>query len=211
MCLARWRVAGRIVAPTLILSLALASCGGGDDVTAANDTAVTPPSSSASISAPESSRSATESTAPKVNLQGNAATNPACKLLTLEEVQAAVHLDVIGMLGLPADTTNPDKHSESCTWFLDPKVVQSSLVVQYTTYAQPPSDLIAYYPQVIASGFGKAVPELGTVSKIDGHVLDTVYQRTEIHVTLVTHAEATAADQAAAIGLMRVVMRGIKQ
>lgn len=174
MYLAPWWAASRMGVPCLFLALALASCGGADDGAAANDTSATTPSASAPIPSPDSSPSVTESTAPKVNLQGNAATNPACRLLTLEQVQAATHLDVIGMLGLPADTTNPDKHSESCTWFLDPKVVQSSLVMQYTTYAQRPSDLIAYYPQVIASGVGDAVPELGTVSKIDGHVLDTV-------------------------------------
>ena len=196
-----------------LLLVTLSACGGdGDaDESASGETASDSLSPSAPITSPDPSPAAEESTAPPVNLQGNAAANPACALLNVEQVHAASGLDVIGMLGLPADSTNPDKHSESCTWFLDPKVVQSSLVVQYTTYGQRPQDVIAYYPQVIAGGFAKAVPHLGTISKIQGHVLDTIYKRTEIHVTLLTHAEATPADQAATIHLMRVVMKGIEQ
>jgi hypothetical protein len=205
---ARWVLAGSAFG--LSLALALAGCGGGGS-NADDEKPSDTPSASEAVTAPETSPTVTESNAAPINMQGNAATNPACKLLTLDQVQTAAGLDVIGMLGLPADTTNPDKHSESCTWFLDPKVVQSSLVVQYTTYGTRPADVIAYYPQVIDGGFATAVPKLGTVSKINGHVLDTIYKRTEIHVTLLTHAEATAADQAATIGLMRIVMVGIKQ
>ncbi len=194
-----------------LLVLALTSCGRGDVGGSAGDQGEVTPSSSATPTATETASADPEPSAAAVNLQGNAATNPACALLSLEQVQAAAGLDVIGMLGLPADSTNPDKHSESCTWFLDPKVVQSSLVVQYTTYRKRPSDVIAYYPQVVDQGFAKAVPRLGTVSKVNGHVLDTIDKRTEIHLTLLTHAEATAEDQAAAIGLMRIVMAGIRR
>lgn len=195
-----------------LLLVALTACGGGDDAAGEDDATPTPTGSSTSTDSPPAATETPESpSADSITLQGNAATNPACQLLTIEQVQGAAGLDVVGMLGLPADTTNPDKHSESCTWFLDPKVVQSSLVVQYTTYGKPPADVIAYYPQVIEQGFAKAVPGLGTVSKINGHVLDTIHQRTEIHLTLLTHAEATPEDQAAAIDLMRIVMAGIKQ
>lgn len=73
--------------------------------------------------------------------------------------------------------------------------------------AAPP----AYYRQVIQQGYYKAVPKLGEVAKIDRHVVDAVYKRAEIHVELLVHAEATTADQAAAIQIMRLVMRGIAQ
>lgn len=196
-----------------LLLLALTACGGaGDDKSDAPATPSASTSPSEAVESPSAEPQTTdpsESTAP--TMSGNARRNPACRLLSLDEVTAASRLDVIGVLGLPADKTNPDKRSESCTWFLDPKIIQSSLVVQYTLYDQPPAELIAYYPQVIAQGFGKAVPRLGDSSKIDGHVLDTIYRRAEIHVTLLTHAEATRADQKAAIALMRRVMTGLRQ
>jgi hypothetical protein len=196
----------------LLVLATLTSCGGEDagGSTGDDDTAAAPAPSSLQP-APESSAPETSAAAAPVNLQGNAARNPACKLLSIGEVEAAAGLTVIGILGLPADTTNPDKHSESCTWFLEPKVVQSSLVVQYTRYGEPPADVIAYYPQVVDQGLATAVPNLGTVSKINGHVLDTIFQRTEIHVTLLTHAEATSEDQRSTVGLMRTVMPRIKQ
>jgi hypothetical protein len=188
-----------------LLLLCLTGCAGGAARPAA-DAATSQPDSTLASATAEASPAAE---APA--MRGNAATNPACKLLSLNQVSTQAALPVIAVLGLPADTTNPAKHSESCTWFLEPKVVQSSLVVQYTMFAKPPADLKAYYPQVIAQGFGRAVPKLGDISKIQGHVLDTVYKRAEIHVSLLTHAEATAQDKLATIALMRLVMAGIKQ
>lgn len=194
----RWLLAGTAT----VLSVVLAGCG-------ASEQTASPAASTSVAPAPSPSEEVVPSMAP--TLRGNASTNPACKLLSVEQVSSSAGLAVIGVLGLPADNTNPAKHSESCTWFLDPKVVQSSLVVQYTLYAKPPADLKAYYPQVVAQGFGTAVPHLGDISKIKGHVLDTIYKRAEIHVSLLTHAEASPEDQTAAIALMRLVMRGIAQ
>jgi len=86
--------------------------------------------------------------------------------------------------------------------------------VQYTLHPQPPTSLKAYYKDVIRQGYGKAVPKLGDVAKIFGNVgpvVDAVYRRAEIHVTVLVHPEATAEDRAAAIQLTRLVMAGIKQ
>jgi hypothetical protein len=190
--------------PTALLLASLTACGGASHPRPAAVPVTSEPAP------PPSEEPVAEAVAPPT-LRGNAATNPACALLTLEQVSAASGLDVVGVLGLPADSTNPAKHSESCTWFLDPKVVQSSLVLQYTLYAKPPADLKAYYPQVIQQGFGTAVRGLGDISKVKGHVLDTVYKRAEVHVSLLVHAEATPADQAASVGLMRLVLAGLKQ
>ena len=144
-------------------------------------------------------------------MRGNAATNPACKLLTVDQVATNSGLTVNGVLGLESDTANPAKHSESCTWFLESKEVQASLVVQYTLFAAPPSEITKYYKQLIKQGPAKAVPDLGDVAKIDGHVLDAVYKRATISVTLLSHAQATAEDQAVAIQLTRLAMPGIVQ
>lgn len=143
-------------------------------------------------------------------LRGNAASNPACKLLSNDQVAAISGLAVTGLLGLPGSAAN-DRRSESCTWYLDPKYVQSSLVVQYSVYLKPPANVAEYYKSVIKLGYGKAVPRLGTVAKIDKHVVDAIYLRAEIHVTLVVHAEASAEDQSATIQLTRLAMTGIAQ
>jgi len=188
----------------LAVCLVLAGCGGGDAKSAKPAAGRTAPSASDSPSAaPSASRA--------VTLQGNAATNPACKLLTLDQISAASGLDVVGMLGLDMGPQSPAKHSESCTWYLDPKYVQSSLVVQYSVFAKPPVELPPYYRQVIAQGYAKAVPQLGDMSKIDKHTVDTVYRRAEIHVVLLVHAVATPEEQAATVQLMRLVMAGIPQ
>jgi len=146
-----------------------------------------------------------------VTLRGNAATNPACKLLSIDQVASIAGLPVVGILGLASD---PAQHSESCTWYLEPRYLQSSLVVQYKLYPQPPTSLKAYYKDVIRQGYGKAVPKLGDVAKIFGNVgpvVDTVYRRAEIHVTVLVHPQATAEDRAAAIQFTRLVLAGIKQ
>lgn len=184
-------------------ALALTACGSGDSAGSP------PPAPVATASSTAAAEPTEATTAP--TLRGNAATNPACALLTTDQVATLSGLRVVGLLGLPADKSNPAKLSESCTWFLDPKVIQSSLVVQYTLYAKPPADVLGYYPQVVEQGFAQAVPKLGDVSKIQGHVLDTVHKRAEIHVSLLTHAEATPEDQAASIEIMRLVMAGLKQ
>lgn len=197
------------------MGFALAACGGStaDDTKAGPAKTVTVtatvtarPSaalSSASVSTPAGPPSEAE-------ILGNAATNPACKLLTVEQVAANSGLAVTGIKGLPGSTAN-GKNMQNCTWFLDPKYVQSSLVVQYTVYPEPPKDIVDYYKSVIKQGYGKLVPNLGTIAKVDKHVVDAVYRRAEIHVTLLVHAESTAADMDGAIQLMRLVMKGIKQ
>lgn len=204
-----------IVAGTTVVCLAVAGCGGDASPTPPASGVVSQPAPPPPATAPAATEpAATEpATAPAAapTLRGNAATNPACKLLSIEQVTTHAGLSVLGVLGLVADTSNPAKHSESCTWLLEAKDVQSSLVVQYTLFAKPPADLKAYYPQVIKQGFGEAVPQLGDISKIQGHVLDTIDRRAEIHVSLLTHAEATAEDQAAAIAIMRLVMAGMPQ
>ncbi|MGB9378797.1 MAG: DUF3558 family protein [Mycobacteriales bacterium] len=187
----------------LAVCLALAGCG-----SAAKPLTTQPRSALSAAPAPSS---AAPSAPPAPTLRGNAATNPACKLLTLEQVSAASGLDVVGVLGLDSGPVNPAKHSESCTWFLDPKYVQSSLVVQYTVYAKHPAELPPYYRQVIAQGYGKAVASLGEISKMDKHALDTIDRRAEVHVTLLVHAEATPQDQEATVQLMRLVLPGIPQ
>lgn len=115
------------------------------------------------------------------------------------------------VLGLESDTSNPAKHSESCTWILESNDVQASLVVQYTVFAKPPSEVTAYYKQMSKQGYATIVPDLGDVAKIKGHVLDAVYKRASISVSLLAHAEATDEDQAKAIQLMRLVLPGIAQ
>jgi hypothetical protein len=189
----------------LTMVAALTACGG------SGSSKVATPAATTVVVTPSAEPSAEASQVAAPTLRGNAATNPACKLLSLGQVATAARLNVTGILGLPSDLTNPAKRSESCTWYLDSKNVQSSLVVQYTVYARPPTDIKGYYPQVIAQGFGKTVPKLGDISKIYKHALDTVYKRAEIHVTLLTHAEATAEDQAASIAVMRLLLAGIRQ
>lgn len=180
----------------------IAGCGGDTPSAGAKQpvSALTSPSPSASAEA-----------AKAPTLRGNAATNPACKLFTTDEVAAGTGLPVVGVLGLAIDNTASVKKSESCTWYLDSKIVQASLVVQYTLYPKPPTEIATYYKQVIAQGFGKQVPQLGDISKIDKHALDTVYRRYEIHVSMLLHGEATADDQAKTTEIMRQLLTRIPQ
>jgi len=196
------------------MSLALAACGGSAPraVGNAQSSGAVPSQTASSIpsevpASPSTDQSPTEA----VTLRGNAATNPACKLLSIDQVASIAGLPVVGILGLASD---PAQHSESCTWYLEPRYLQSSLVVQYKLYPQPPTSLKAYYKDVIRQGYGKAVPKLGDVAKIFGNVgpvVDTVYRRAEIHVTVLVHPQATAEDRAAAIQFTRLVLAGIKQ
>ncbi len=184
-----------------VICLTLAGCGGDKPSPAAKKP----------VSAFASSSASPSEAAKAPELRGNAATNPACKLLTTDEVTADTGLAVVGVLGLPIDNTGSSKKSESCTWHLDPKIIQASLVVQYTIYPKPPADIVAYYKQVIAQGFGKEVPQLGDIGKIDKHVVDAIYKRAEIHVSLLLHGEATAEDQAKTIEITRKLLTAVPQ
>lgn len=194
------------------MCLALAACGSTPGGGSAQKSGEAPGQAASSTpSEVPASPSADESPSVALSLRGNAATNPACKLLSVDQVATIAGLPVVGILGLAGD---PAQHSESCTWYLEPKYLQSSLVVQYKLYPQPPTGLKTYYKDVIRQGYGKAVPKLGDVAKIFGNVgpvVDAVYKRAEIHVTVLVHPEATAEDRAAAIQLTRLVLAGIKQ
>lgn len=186
------------------LLVSLTACGGGDK---SKDAARDGPATSAS-SQP------TETTAPPfaVEMRGEAATSPACKLLTVEQVTAISGLSVTAMSGLPTQGVAPSPISESCTWFLDSKEIQASLVVQFGLTAQPRADLLAYYPTVVQQGIAKQVPGLGDYSKVESAVIDTIYKRAEIHSTLRLHyPEATPEDQAKNVEIMRLLMAGIPQ
>lgn len=191
------------------LCLALAGCSSTTNGSPAVTKTVTQSPASGVPAAAASSPAAPTPTA-AVEMRGNAATNAACKLLSNDQIAAVSGLAVVGMLGLPGTNAN-GKRSEQCTWYLDPKYVQSSLVVQYTVYATPPADLKAYYAQVIKQGYYKQVPNVGDIAKIDKHVVDAIYRRASIGISLLVHAEATPEDQTASIELMRLVLKGIVQ
>lgn len=182
--------------------IVLAGCGG-------DEPSSKPKQPVSGLASPSASPSAEPVKAPE--LRGNAATNPACKLLTTDEVTAETGLAVVGVLGLAIDNTGSVKKSESCTWHLDPKIIQASLVVQYTIHPAPPADIKAYYKQVIAQGVGKEIAGLGDIGKIDNHVVDAIYKRAEIHVTLLLHGEATAEDQAKTIQITRKLLTAVPQ
>lgn len=187
------------------LLVALAGCGGGGG---------DEPKSVAThrTSAPAESSQPAESAAAAPTMRGNAATNRACKLLTLEQVKTLSGLNVTGLLGLPTQGVAPASTSENCTWYLDSKEIQASLVVQYTKHPKPPADLLAYYPTVVKQKLAERVPHLGDFSKISSAVLDTLDGRYEIHVTLRRHyPEATPEDKSATIAIMRLVMAGVSK
>ena len=145
-------------------------------------------------------------------MRGEAATSPACKLLTPEQVSTISGLKVTAMSGLPTQGVAPSAVSESCTWFLDSTEIQASLVVQFTVFPTPPADVLAYYPTVVQQGFAKEVPDLGDYSKISSAVLDTIDGRAEIHSTLRLHyPQATSEDQAKNVAFMRLLIVGIAQ
>lgn len=210
------RIQGRArytLALAFVIGIVAAGCGSesgsGDDASSTSNSAppTEAPTSSASTQPTEAPAPATE-----VEMRGEAATSLACKLLTLEQVIDISGLNVSGMLGLPTQGVAPSAVSESCTWFLDSKEIQASLVVQYTVFPTPPANVLAYYPKVVQQGFAKEVPDLGDYSKISSAVLDTIDRRAEIHVTLRLHyPDATPEDQAKTIAIMRLVTAGIPQ
>lgn len=189
--------------PAVLLGL-LTACGGGDKPDAAPTEA---PTSSTSTQPTESN-----SPPAAVEMRGTAATSPACKLLTLQQVTTISGLNVTAMSGLPTQGVAPSPISETCTWFLDSTEIQASLVVQFSVSAQPRADLLAYYPTVVKQGVAKRVEGLGDYSKVESAVLDTIDRRAEIHSTLRLHyPQASPEDQAKNVAFMRLLMAGIAQ
>ncbi|HUS66258.1 MAG TPA: hypothetical protein VMZ28_17010 [Kofleriaceae bacterium] len=112
--------------------------------------------------------------APPVVLDGDAATNPACKLATDGEMQAIAHLALRDKLG----TTAPGPYGDemlSCTWhFEDTEIHSPGIVVQYEVMRRERPDLVAYNKSLIAQGVDAAIPVPGDVGIFAGHTSEVV-------------------------------------
>lgn len=180
-------------APVAIgMCLALAACGG--SAPQADGNTQKPgalPSQSASSTPFEVPASPTADASPSAAplLSGDAATSPACKMLSIDQVVSFTGLPVTEVSSLVGE--DPSRR-DNCTWYLDSKEIQASLSVSWRLHDVPPPGEAAYLRGLPKKGYGKAVPNLGDAATVDKHTVDAGYKRASFHVSLLTHAVVVA-------------------
>jgi len=180
---------------TLVLCLSFAACKG----KAAEPPAASGPGASASVEPSPAG--------PPPTLYGNAAKNPACEALSVEEVQEATGVHVHSIDGI----VGPGAYSKTqwhCAWHLDETDIDIPAVqLQYEITSSPPS---GYYRQLIDQGYAKEIPGLGDIAELNHFTVDAIDGRALVHLQVVLHEEPSQEQADIAIQLVRTVFPRIK-
>lgn len=182
----------------LIAAVAVSGCGGSSG--AEHSTAAQPPTVATQ---PIRSQPATSAAVPIV-LRGDAATNPACKLATVAELEAiAGGPTVADELGLQASGSYSPK-AYSCTWhFHDTELNAPAVVVQYEVSPIKHPEVVAYNKSLITQRYATAVPNLGDVAILEHFDLTIIDGTVQLHVRVQLHP---GEDPAQTIAVARLVL-----
>lgn len=205
----------RLLAAAVVL--AAAGCSRAGTPTAAPAETRLEPTPAAATASPEPSPTEPVPTKPGPTaaapiLTGDAATNAACRLATVEEIQAQVLAGVREMKGL----TSPGAYapnSLSCAWYLDSEEIGiPSVVVQWefpvTTYHDSVVDL---YRMIVDQGLATAVEGVGDMAMLQGWTAEAVAGENIVRVSVLQHVEPTTKDKEDAIALLRLFLERVEQ
>ena len=140
-------------------------------------------------------------------LTGDAATNKACELATVTEIQDHAEAGVTEIRGLTAPGAY-GTNSLSCAWFLDSEEIGiPSVTVQWefpvTTWHDPVIDL---YGSMVEQGLATRIDGVGEYAVLQGWTAEAVVDERIVRVSVLLHAEATPEDQEKATTLLRLLL-----
>lgn len=187
------------------------ACSAVHNTTGAGAAALPPASPPSAMSTSDAGVSATPAVPVPVPvlMRGDAATNPACKLAAVEEVErVAGGLRAVDELGLR--TPGPDvSPSYNCTWHFAPTDLNTpAIVVIYNTTRTVQTALIAYDKSLVTDKFGTAVPHLGDVAVLRGSILDLVDKTVQMKISAFLHSRPTGA---VAVAMAKLILPRVKR
>jgi hypothetical protein len=204
----------RIIAGVVVV-LAAAGCGGTSGPTGVT---AAPTSAAPTISATLEPTPVAATAAPLPSptsaaplLTGDAATNAACDLATVEEIQAEVQAGVKEVKGL----TSPGayaKNSLSCAWYLDSEEIGiPSVTVQWefpvTTWHDP---VVGLYESMVDQKLATRIEGVDDYAVLQGWTAEAVADERIVRVSVLLHVEATPEDQEKATTLLRLFLERTK-
>jgi hypothetical protein len=184
--------------------LASAACGGAAVATQAPSvgSATRAPSPVAATTSPEPS----PTPAPPL-MTGDATTNPACQLATVEEIESQVRAGVREIKGL----TSPGAYapnSLTCAWYLDSTDIGiPSVVLQWEfpvdSFHDPVVDL---YESVVDQGLATAIDGVGDMAILQRGTAEAIAGTNIVRVSVLQHVEPTETDKQDAVTLLRLFL-----
>jgi hypothetical protein len=140
-------------------------------------------------------------------LTGDASTNPACKLASVDEISGQVRAGVKEMRGL----TSPGAFAEnslSCAWYLDSEDIGiPSVLVQWEFPVVAHHDAVVdLYRMMVDQGLATAVEDVGDMTILQGSTAETVAGEEIVRVSVLQHVEPTDKDKADAVALLRLML-----
>lgn len=138
---------------------------------------------------------------------GDAATNAACQLASVAEIETQVGAGVKEMKGLTGRGAYADT-SLSCAWYLDSQEIGiPSVVLQWefpvTSFHDPVVDL---YRMIVDQGLATAVEGIGDMAILQGTTAETVAGENIVRVSVLQHVEPTTSDTEDAVALLRLIL-----
>lgn len=192
------------------LALVVVGCAGAGAQATPSPTLEPLPTPAATVPAPTPQPSPTEppvpSAAPPV-ISGDAATNAACALATVEEISTQVGAGVREIRGL----TSPGAYGKtglSCAWYLDSTDIGiPSVVVQWEFPVTDWHDAVVdLYESIIDQGLATAIDGVGDMALLQGRNAEAVAEGRIVRVSVLQHVEPTEEDKADAIALLRLLL-----
>jgi hypothetical protein len=150
--------------------------------------------------------------APEPVLSGDAATNPACELLTAAEISAQVGAGVREIRGL----TSPGAYGKtglSCTWYLDSTDIGiPSVTVQWefpvTTWHDP---VVGLYHDFIDQDLAVPIDGVGDFAMLQGRTAEAIEGGRIVRVSVLQHVDPTEKDKADDIALLKLLLERTDQ
>ena len=192
----RWRS----IIGCAVVAAVLAGCGGSNEPAAAPDTTTSNTAAATSTTDPPP--------APGPAVTGDAADNPACDLVSVEEIQQGVGANVTEVKGL----TGPGAYAEqllSCTWYLDSTDVGiASVSLQWERPIGQWHDSIAsLYQSDVDQDLALALDGVGDAGMVQGTTAEAVSGDHIVRVSVLMHPAPTDSDQANASDLLRLALQ----
>jgi hypothetical protein len=184
-------------------ALAVAGCGSPATAPAPAPPALTVPTNPLPAADP------TTTEAPAVVIRGDATTNPACALASVDELNAIAAGPTVREEGGLTGPGSYSAHQWNCGWhFTDTELSAPAVVVIYEVTPTVRKDVIAYERTLPRQHVGTLVPGLGDVAILNANVLTVIDGRVMLTIRMMLHPTP---EPAKTIAVARLVLPRVKR